>query len=164
MADYNVNMKQWNGTSFDNVLPLAYNALALNGKTYSNVYDEITQYVAGNYVKAEVIKHVGSGTDATTSGTTFTFSFPPKVVIVVGEPYSTIAHSSQSAAVDTVCMIYMEGMSYFGSAYYIYTEFTVNGNSLTMTGKGRGMTASGTDAASWECNQNGTTYYLCAFH
>ena len=33
MADYNVNMKQWNGTSFDNVLPLAYNAKQLGGTT-----------------------------------------------------------------------------------------------------------------------------------
>lgn len=163
MADYNVNMKQWNGSSFDNVLPLAYNALALNGKTYSNVYDEITQYVAANYTKVEVIKHVGSGTTASTSGTTFTFSFPPKVVIAVGEPYDEVAYSSQSAAIDAVCMIYMEGMSYFGDSSYIHTQFTVSGNKLTMAGKGRGMTASGTDAASWECNQNGTTYYLCAF-
>ena len=41
MADYNVNMKQWNGTSFDNVLPLAYNALALNGKTALDIQREI---------------------------------------------------------------------------------------------------------------------------
>ena len=37
MADYNVNMKQWNGTSFDNVLPLAYNSNLLNGKTYTDI-------------------------------------------------------------------------------------------------------------------------------
>lgn len=41
MADYNVNMKQWNGSSFDNVLPLAYNALALNGKTALDIQREI---------------------------------------------------------------------------------------------------------------------------
>lgn len=41
MADYNVNMKQWNGSSFDNVLPLAYNALALNGKNVLDIQREI---------------------------------------------------------------------------------------------------------------------------
>ena len=71
MADYNVNMKQWNGTSFDNVLPLAYNALALNGKSYTNVYDEITGYVANNYTKCEVISHIGNGS---LHGTSFVFS------------------------------------------------------------------------------------------
>ena len=37
MADYNVNMKQWNGTSFDNVLPLAYNSNKIDGKTWVQV-------------------------------------------------------------------------------------------------------------------------------
>lgn len=159
MADYNVNMKQWNGTSFDNVLPLAYNALALNGKTYVNVYDEITQYVANNYTKCEVISHIGNGLHG---GTSFVFSFQPKVVIAVGEPYNEIAHTSQSNMVNTVCMIYMEGMSTFGTSY-LYTSFSVNGTTLTMTVGGRGVTSSGTHAASWECNQEKTTYYLCAF-
>lgn len=37
MADYNVNMKQWNGTSFDNVLPLAYDSNKIDGKTWAQV-------------------------------------------------------------------------------------------------------------------------------
>ena len=37
MADYNVNMKQWNGTSFDNVLPLAYDSEKIDGKTWAQV-------------------------------------------------------------------------------------------------------------------------------
>lgn len=160
MADYNVNMKQWNGTSFDNVLPLAYNALALNGKTYTNVYDEITQYVANNYTKCEVISHFGNGSHG---GTSFVFSFKPKVMIAVSSPYNEIAHSSQSNTVPTVCMIYMDGMSKFGVPSYLYTSFNVSGTTLTMTVGGRGATSSGTHAASWECNQEKTTYYLCAF-
>lgn len=31
MADYNVQMKQYNGTSFDNILPYASQALTLAG-------------------------------------------------------------------------------------------------------------------------------------
>lgn len=37
MADYNVNMKQWNGSSFDNVLPLAYDSNKIDGKTWTQV-------------------------------------------------------------------------------------------------------------------------------
>ena len=160
MADYNVNMKQWNGTSFDNVLPLAYNALALNGKSYTNVYDEITGYVANNYTKCEVISHIGNGSYF--GGTSFVFSFQPKVVIAVGEPYDEIAYSPQSGMVNTVCMIYMEGMSTFGISF-LHTSFSVNGTTLTMTVGGSGVTSPGTHAASWQCNQEETTYYLCAF-
>lgn len=160
MADYNVNMKQWNGTSFDNVLPLAYNALALNGKSYTNVYDEITGYVANNYTKCEVISHIGNGSYR---GTSFVFSFQPKVVIAVGEPYNAIAHSTQSSTVSTVCMIYMDGMSTFGVPSFLYTSFNVSGTTLTMRVGGRGATSAGTDAASWECNQKDVKYYLCAF-
>lgn len=60
MADYNVNMKQWNGTSFDNVLPLAYDAKQLGGKTYQ----EIKAYIDGAYgEKAAVVagSYVGNG-------------------------------------------------------------------------------------------------------
>ena len=45
MADYNVNMKQWNGTSFDNVLPLAYNSNKLGGKSNEEIKAEMKQYV-----------------------------------------------------------------------------------------------------------------------
>lgn len=48
MADYNVNMKQWNGTSFDNVLPLAYNAKRLEGQTVSQIKADI---IKGAYVE-----------------------------------------------------------------------------------------------------------------
>ena len=46
MADYNVNMKQWNGTSFDNVLPLAYDAKQLEGKSYNDIIQYAQNLVA----------------------------------------------------------------------------------------------------------------------
>ena len=46
MADYNVNMKQWIGTSFDNVLPLAYNAKQLEGKSYNDIIQYAQNLVA----------------------------------------------------------------------------------------------------------------------
>ena len=48
MADYNVNMKQWNGTSFDNVLPLAYNSNLLDGQSFNQIK---TNIISGSYVE-----------------------------------------------------------------------------------------------------------------
>ena len=45
MADYNVNMKQWNGTSFDNVLPLAYDSKKLGGQSNKAIKAEMKKYV-----------------------------------------------------------------------------------------------------------------------
>ena len=53
MADYNVNMKQWNGSSFDNVLPLAFNSKALDGKSY----DDIIQYVQSYSTVDRLVEH-----------------------------------------------------------------------------------------------------------
>lgn len=48
MADYNVNMKQWNGSSFDNVLPLAYNSNLLDGQSFDQIK---TNIISGSYVE-----------------------------------------------------------------------------------------------------------------
>lgn len=58
MADYNVNMKQWNGTSFDNVLPLAYNAKQLGGTTLA----ELKTWVQGNNLLLFTGQYMGNGT------------------------------------------------------------------------------------------------------
>lgn len=63
MADYNVNMKQWNGTSFDNVLPLAYmanNAGRLNGKTYEEIQTYVKDSSNFDFVGAAVLFPAGS--------------------------------------------------------------------------------------------------------
>ena len=57
MADYNVNMKQWNGTSFDNVLPLAYNAKQLEGQSLA----EIKQWVHDNGLLLYTGQYIGTG-------------------------------------------------------------------------------------------------------
>lgn len=86
MADYNVNMKQWNGTSFDNVLPLAFNSKALGGKSY----DDITQYTQSLVNKSTgVVKalgtYVGNGVVGEDKPTTITFDFYPVVIFVVAD-------------------------------------------------------------------------------
>lgn len=57
MADYNVNMKQWNGSSFDNVLPLSYNAKQLEGKSYNDII-QYSQNLVANTTKLVLIDSV----------------------------------------------------------------------------------------------------------
>ena len=82
MADYNVNMKQWNGTSFDNVLPLAYNSNLLDGKTYTDIQNWVNSdklvYVSGSYV--------GTGTAGKNHENVITFAFKPSILFF---PYQT---------------------------------------------------------------------------
>lgn len=73
MADYNVNMKQWNGTSFDNVLPLAYNAKQLEGQSL----DEVITSATLNRIEFESVKVAG----VYQSSVSATFQKPPRFII-----------------------------------------------------------------------------------
>ena len=78
MADYNVNMKQWNGTSFDNVLPLAYNAKQLDGQSLA----EVKQWVQDNGLLLYTGQYTGTGTYGSSNPTTLQFPFEPILFIV----------------------------------------------------------------------------------
>lgn len=78
MADYNVNMKQWNGTSFDNVLPLAYNAKQLGGQSL----EEVKQWVQDNGLMLYTGQYTGTGTYGQSHPTVFTFPFEPVLFIL----------------------------------------------------------------------------------
>ena len=73
MADYNVNMKQWNGTSFDNVLPLAYNAKQLEGQSLA----EVKQWVQDNNLLLYTGSYMGTGTYGESHPTSIKFPFEP---------------------------------------------------------------------------------------
>ena len=77
MADYNVNMKQWNGTSFDNVLPLAYNAKQLEGQSLS----EVKQWVQDNGLLLYTGQYVGTGTYGKSNAKSVVFPFKPIIFI-----------------------------------------------------------------------------------
>ena len=83
MADYNVNMKQWNGTSFDNVLPLAYNAKQLGGQSLA----EIKQWVQDNNLLLYTGQYTGTGTYGAKNPTSVTIPFSPILFIA---PYSRV--------------------------------------------------------------------------
>ena len=89
MADYKVNMKQWNGTSFDNVLPLAYNAKQLGGQSLA----EVKQWVQDNGLLLYTGQYVGTGTHGASSPMVFTFPFEPIVLfmpIIIRKNYSSL--------------------------------------------------------------------------
>lgn len=77
MADYNVNMKQWNGASFDNVLPLAYNAKQLGGQSLA----EVKQWVQDNNLLLYTGQYTGTGTYGKSNPTSITFPFEPILFI-----------------------------------------------------------------------------------
>lgn len=77
MADYNVNMKQWNGTSFDNVLPLAYNAKQLGGQSLA----EVKQWVQDNNLLLYTGQYTGTGTYGVSNPVSIQFPFEPKLFI-----------------------------------------------------------------------------------
>ena len=79
MADYNVQMKQYNGTSFDNILPYAAQALTLAGG--GGATDIIAQARAG-LSQIATGSYVGNG--VATEGTTVSIVLPfaPKLVII----------------------------------------------------------------------------------
>lgn len=78
MADYNVNMKQWNGSSFDNVLPLAYNSKLLDGQTIQ----QIKQWGLDNGVLLYTGAYIGTGLNGVNNPVTLSFPFKPTVIIL----------------------------------------------------------------------------------
>ena len=84
MADYNVNMKQWNGTSFDNVFPLAYNAKQLDGQSLA----EVKQWVQDNNLLLYTGQYTGTGTYKENNPTSVTFPFVPILFICPQIEYS----------------------------------------------------------------------------
>ena len=78
MADYNVNMKQWNGTSFDNVLPLAYNAKQLEGQSLA----EVKQWVQDNGLMLYTGSYIGTGTYGVDNPTVLHFPFKPIIIFM----------------------------------------------------------------------------------
>ena len=82
MADYNVNMKQWNGTSFDNVLPLAYNAKQLEGQSLA----EVKQWVHDNNLLLYSGRYTGTGTYGKSDPNSVTFPFEP-ILFFIPSPY-----------------------------------------------------------------------------
>ena len=152
MADYNVNMKQWNGTSFDNVLPLAYDSNKIDGKTWAQVTQLLLeksggtmtgdlilngdptadlqavtkQYVDGKANNIEIVNWVGNGNE---SNTKMFSNIQPDIILATGD-LDSYKGSPMGIFTKNVLNIYYND----GGTKYSYSTITINGSTVTFTG------------------------------
>lgn len=117
MADYNVQMKQYNGTSFDNILPYASQALTLAGggsatEIIAQARAGLSQIATGSYV----------GTGVQTENFTMTIQLPfrPKIVFVFYTGVEFLAPDSSYARTSAAFYpTYAEDKNtFYDNAYY----------------------------------------------
>lgn len=93
MADYKVQMKQYNGTGFDNILPYASQAETLRGGGTAS--DLITQARAG-LCQIATGSYVGNGLTIEGTKMSIIVPFTPKMLIVF--PYTSLPWKSMSSS------------------------------------------------------------------
>lgn len=140
MADYNVNMKQWNGTSFDNVLPLAYSAKQLDGQSLA----EIKQWVQDNNLLLYTGWYMGTGTYGSSNPTVFTFPFEPVLFIFPNREPPMITNGLTTSY-----------QIYYGATSSLDLEVKKSADKKTLS------LYSG-NGAPYQFNNLGTTYYYAA--
>ena len=139
MADYNVNMKQWNGTSFDNVLPLAYNALKVGGKTYDEIVGFVNSLVGIGGYNARIAfgSYTGTGATGATNPNTLQFDFHP-VLVFIGDTKATSAPRNPT----------------------VFLRDRIKVCSDSVTGNGLLVATWSDNALSWYCRSDNAYYHL----
>lgn len=121
MADYNVNMKQWNGTSFDNVLPLAYlakDASKLEGKTYAEILAAANQY-ADNYKFVIGVYNGKAPLGNEGQYQKITLGFKPKyLIITIGALNSMVGVGGEAGYIGGSVLGDLTGRGTYGGTYY----------------------------------------------
>lgn len=155
MADYNVNMKQWNGTSFDNVLPLAYNAKQLGGQSLT----EVKQWVQDNGLLLYTGQYTGTGTYGASNPVSIQFPFEPKLFIF---PIST-GNYPASSPLDASFLT--TSYKQVGRTIYVNNNISVYGAALMARfsdlSRKKLQIYSDTNASS-QSNESGKIYYFAA--
>lgn len=139
MADYNVNMKQWNGTSFDNVLPLAYNAKQLEGQSLA----EVKQWVQDNGLLLYTGQYTGTGTYGKNNPTSVTFPFEPVLFFFPSELRTLFANALSTT----------ENSRNVGDGNYVHIKKSTDGKTISWYA---------TDGAGPQYNAAGFAYYYAA--
>lgn len=173
MADYNVQMKQYNGTSFDNILPYASQALTLAGG--GGATEIIAQARAG-------LSQIATGSYVGTGTTSFNIivGFSPKIVLVQsdtislhgGATASGIERNLSARNLNTYFSIFwISGLSdsmifreYENREYYgIYQKCVVNGNNINISLYASDSRFPGELNPKYICNNSGEKYIWIAF-
>ena len=149
MADYNVNMKQWNGTSFDNVLPLAYNAKQLEGQSLA----EVKQWVQDNNLLLYTGQYTGTGTYGKKNPTSVTFPFDPALFFLPSSDggMSNVIRCDYLTTTYQDCVLSNEAMLYQGKI-----KKTEDGRTISWYASGMES-----DAGAQQ-NKTGKIYYFAA--
>lgn len=129
MADYNVNMRQWNGTSFDNVLPLAYNshnAEQLGGQSLAEVQQWVKQWVEDRGLMLYTGQYTGTGTYGESNPNSVTIPFSPILFI---SPYPSVMQARTTGFWEQGVMI-VKGTSADNEAY---NKITVSRSSYNVS-------------------------------
>ena len=94
MSDYNVNMKKFNGTDYDNILPMSYlakTAEKLGGGATSDIITQarngLSQIATGSYV--------GNGQISQNISVSITMPFAPKLLLIF--PWSNIEYTGDAS-------------------------------------------------------------------
>ena len=130
MADYNVNMKQWNGTSFDNVFPLAYNSNLLNGKTYT----DIQQWVNSDKLVYGSQSYVGNGSYGSKSPNSVTFQFAPSIFFFPNQhsyPRKTVFDGMAALNTSAISDSSYTSLRIGGSSNTVYIKKSSDGRTFT---------------------------------
>lgn len=143
MADYNVNMKQWNGTSFDNVFPLAYDAKQLGGQSLA----EVKQWVQDNGLLLYTGQYKGTGKYGESNPTSITFPFKPIVLI------GPISLKVAGRAINIVAPMKTSYEQHYWFPYQEYLKISADGKTITWYN---------TSSARDQFNDSGYTYYYAA--
>lgn len=154
-------MKKFNGTDYDGLLPLAYNALnsqQLDGKTFNEIQNLFTSQSLFFYSR----KYFGTGTKGESSP--LIFSFPFKVLLFFAPSYIKKA--------DWDDYYYLWGTSpifanYFSTSYGGYTLSPYYGNTskvqnIKISQDKKTIYLYSTDDAANQYNSQNLTYYFAA--
>ena len=154
MADYNVNMKQWNGTSFDNVLPLAYNAKQLGGQSLA----EVKQWVQDNGLLLYTGSYRGTGTYGASNPTSITFPFEP--ILLLGGAFAGIWYHKDTNTFtldgNMAILTPISNTRYDELSGQLYVKMSGDRKTISWYYDGR------TNPASSQNNQNGMLYLYAA--
>ena len=174
MADYNVQMKQFNGTSFDNILPYASQALTLAGgggatEIIAQARAGLSQFATGSYIGNGQLEF------------NITVGFKPKVIIVQANGELNTSSSSGSRSIERgltsfdknsyASMFWAQGLTeLMVSYYYIERRFYTMSQSWTIndTGFNVSLQVSSADIEDrmsplYICNKSEVPYVWVAF-
>ena len=158
MADYNVQMKQYNGTSFDNIFPHAYLADTATELAGGWSATEIIAQARAGLSQIATGSYVGTGTWGKSHPVVINCGFKPKIVLIYNINAQAESHGTNPA---------IHGLTMFGWVQDVVNS-SLDGMSLsikwTQTDTGLSWYSNSTDSSGAESQNNtsGKKYYWIA--